>query len=240
MKNPMQKITIFFTISLITTIVLTSTAFGMGYDTDEEADYVNGLWNSGLTPEDPEWDRLIDEYEREHHTGAYSPENMPSYNNTKSQKTQPATKQNDTSEAVKPTSAPVKEYSHDYSSITDEAKEAFIAFTADGQPNSCYLNIDANSKNNVITGKELNATRTGKENGRISFVDNGKIIYEWLFTNWKSEGTAVLDLTVKFNKTDNNSYELAFLGSELYDNDVTFRLQTDMPSTELYIYNQNG
>lgn len=136
-----------------------------------------------------------------------------------------------------------KEYSHDYDSITDLAKEAFIYFTQDGTPDSVYLNIKATSSENTINGKELNATTAGNEDGRISFVDDDKNVqYEYIFSGWKSDANYHIDLTALFDKYDTNDFEEAYTlrfsdgGTIPEGNDLTFRVQTGIKDTELYIY----
>ncbi len=126
--------------------------------------------------------------------------------------------------------------SHDYDSITDAARDAFVYFTHDGKANSCYLNIKSTSSENKITGKELNATRTGKEDGKISFVDGKNVISEWVFHNWKSDDKAEFDLTASFKKKDKDSFTLSFAKGSLESNDVTFRVNTGLKATKLYIY----
>jgi len=133
-------------------------------------------------------------------------------------------------------------YPHDYDEINETAKEAFVYFTKDGTPDSVYLNIKASSSQNVITGKELNATTTGKEDGRISYVnEDNEMVYEWLFSNWQSDDAYELDLGVTFDKSENSdfeeSYDFVFAdGKEIEDNDVIFRIRTELPDTDLNIY----
>ncbi len=133
---------------------------------------------------------------------------------------------------------------HDFDSITNEAKSAFVSFTSDGKPESCYLNINANSESNIISGKELNYTRTGKEDGTISFVKEGKIVSKWLFSNWESEDDFQIDLTSKFEKMEGSEYpetwELKFADGDTAENDVTYFINTSNPDTEWHIYSKDS
>lgn len=142
---------------------------------------------------------------------------------------------------------PVVVYSHNYDNITDMAKEAFIAFTSDGQPNSCYLNIKGTVSDNVITGKELNATRTGKEAGYINFVeidDNGgyKNRYSWGFKDWNSDDSYELDLAVTYERMTEymDTYKLEFAAGKASDNSIEFTFNTEMPEKEIHFYQNNG
>ncbi len=136
-------------------------------------------------------------------------------------------------------------YGHDYDKITDEAREAFIYFTADGVANSVYLNIDHKSTENILTGKQLNATRTGKEDGKVSFVSDNKVMSEWKFSNWKSEDDYELDLTSTFTEDKNSeypdTYNLEFWANKtVSDNNIAYRLNTGMKDTDLHIYKADG
>ncbi len=167
-----------------------------------------------------------------------TPQYEPKANTGKTQK-----KKNTEATEPTPEPEPKKTYSHEYDSITDEAKEAFIAFTDDGEPESCYLIIKASSVDNVITGKELNATRIGREDGKISFVnDDGDVVYEWGFNNWDSSDLLELDLTTTFEKTDEypDTYLLNFNAGRELSNYVEFRFDTGMPDTELYVFKMDG
>ncbi len=136
--------------------------------------------------------------------------------------------------------------SHDYDTITDAARDAFVYFTHDGKANSCYLNIKSTSSENKITGKELNATRTGKEAGEIRFVDKDKkVVSKWKFENWKSDDKYELDLTSSFEEKKDQklpgSYELVFSdGSTVKDNNIEYTVNTGMKNTKLYVYTVSG
>ncbi len=223
--------------------------YGMGVPSDE-AEYLNSFIGTDITGE--EYMRLASEYEREHGYGNYSEghlfhdeylesqglkeEKSSSTTNTANTQKQSPEQSSQSTPKAKATPAPAKTYEHNFGTINDEAKEAFVAFTSDGKPNSCYININAASTDNVITGKELNKTRTGKEDGRISFVDGDEVKYEWLFSNWESADDFTLDLTTHFIKIENGRYELAFSGGDIGNNNVVFRLRTGTPSMELFVY----
>ena len=116
---------------------------------------------------------------------------------------QQTTKQTDTSTSEvknetqpKSETKPVKVYAHDFDAITDEARDNFIHFSEDGTPESMYLNIAAESAMNDITGRELNATKTGNEIGTVNYVDgSGNVLYSWVFENWQSDDDFYLDLS---------------------------------------------
>ena len=139
-----------------------------------------------------------------------------------------------------------KTVTHDFSVLNDDAKTAFTYFTKDGQPDSCYLNISADSKQNVITGKELNATRAGNEAGKVSFVSENKVVYEWLFDpSWASTDDYELDLTISFNKLDNSeypdTYELLFADNKtMSENVIKTRINTGLSNTELHMYKEDN
>ncbi len=103
--------------------------------------------------------------------------------------------------------APAKVYTHDFDSITDEARESFVHFSQDGVPESMYLNINSDSVDNILTGKELYATTSGKETGTVNFVDGeGKTLYTWIIETGKwtasSDDGYSLDLATKLEETD--------------------------------------
>lgn len=136
-----------------------------------------------------------------------------------------------------------KIYTHDYDAITDEAKEAFIHFTKDGEPDSCYLNINNASTDNKITGKELNATKKNKETGKISFMSGESVAWEFIFEDWESEDDYELDLTTHYSKLTTSEYEDTYTlnftdGKKISDtgNKVRFRLDTGMKDSEIHIY----
>ena len=122
---------------------------------------------------------------------APSTEAAPSTSNTEKSesKTEPNTE-------PKTETKPVKVYEHDFDAITDEAKDNFIHFSEDGTSDSMYLNIRAESAMNDITGKELNATKTGNEIGTVNYVDgSGNVLYSWIFENWQSDDDFYLNLS---------------------------------------------
>ena len=234
-----MKLCSIFVSSLFIIVLLSCNVWGMGYDTSEEAEYIQSLWDAGYDVD--EIHRLEVEYEKEHHTGWYAddqPTSAHPQSSTQSEKNPSAKKQNNSAETTMPASTSSETYSHDYSSITDEAREAFVAFVSGEIGEDCYINIDASSTDNIITGKELN--EIGNKDAKISFVDNGAVKYEWIFNGWKSDDDLAVDLTAQLIKTDEHSYELDFSNSDIGDNKVNFRIQTNLPSTNLYIYTQEG
>ena len=249
--------------------VFDNDCYSMGYPHEVylyAEDLLHNYVNKGLMTED-EMNEKVAAYENEYYQRngaagepAPAPEPEPSYTTEVVEQPQPAqpekpqyepkantgkTQKKKNTEAAEPTPEPEpkKTYSHEYDSITDEAKEAFIAFTDDGEPASCYLIIKASSNDNVITGKELNATRIGREDGKISFVnDDGDVVYEWGFNNWDSSDLLELDLTTTFEKTDEypDTYLLNFNAGRELSNYVEFRFDTGMPDTELYVFKMDG
>ena len=142
-------------------------------------------------------------------------------------------------------SAPAKSYSHDYDEITDVAKESFIYFTQDGQPESCYLNIADTSSQNKITGKELNATRTGKEVGKISFGSGGQIHHEWIFEDWNSSDDYELDLWLDMMPVQDFEYPDTYLfefadTKTISDNKVTVRVRKDDKGALYHFCKEDG
>lgn len=135
--------------------------------------------------------------------------------------------------------------SHDFNTITDEARLNFVKFTSDGKDNSCYLNIKDTSSDNMISGKELNATATGKEDGIINFVsENGNVTYSYTFSNWTSEEEEQIDLTATFVKQEESkypdTYTLSFNQANTITNNVIFKIQTGISSNTVYIYKGNN
>ncbi len=202
---------------------------GMGVP-DDEAAALESAFNSGG------WDAF--EKEANKWEGGGSGKSASATNNKKQAG---SAKQNAT--AANKTSA--EACSHDYEKISDTAREAFIYFTKDGKAKSCYLNIKNTSSENKITGKELNATKTGKEDGEIVFKDGKKVISKWKFSNWKSEDKYELDLTTTYEKSKNSklkdAYELTFKdGKKITDNKIEYTVDTGMKNTQLYVYVANG
>ena len=171
---------------------------GMGLP-DDEADYLEQLWNSGMS--DEEIQKAMCERFDDINENFNEPTTQQTTNQAPATET-PSTTKSTTTEAPKAVTKtttqtnPVKVYEHDFDTITDEAKDNFIHFSEDGAPDSMYLNIRAESAMNTITGRELNATTSGNEVGTINYVDaEGNVLRSWVFENWKSDDDFYLDLT---------------------------------------------
>jgi len=141
--------------------------------------------------------------------------------------------------------APVKEYPHDYPEINAEALEALSHFTNDGVPESAYLNINTDSKENKISGNILNLSKTEKEDIKISFVSGNEMKYEWVFREWESDDDFEMNLASAFDKDENSEYEdtynLVFAQEgTLSGNNVTYRVNTGVSENTAFIYRKNG
>ena len=164
------------------------------YNTWEENDEVNAKLEAGGA------DLPLDKYHSDS-TPASTPapaanENTESTPAPASTDVASATTETKTENQPKPETKPAKVYAHDFDTITDEARDNFIHFSEDGTPESMYLNIAAESAMNDITGRELNATKTGNEIGTVNYVDgSGNVLYSWIFENWQSDDDFYLNLS---------------------------------------------
>ncbi len=136
-------------------------------------------------------------------------------------------------------------YPHDYETIDDLAKTALSYFTMDGKPDSAYINVNADSKENIVTGELLNLSKKNSENMRISFVSANEMKSEWIFENWESEDDFELDLTSTFEKDESSKYDATYRldfaqNGTLSGNDVTYRVNTGVSSNTAYIYRVDG
>ncbi len=240
----------------VTAILATEDSFSLGvanYDTSyleesgmglptADADYINAGLAQGKS-----WEELTHELYPNCKIPSYSPyaylNDTPAAGSSASNAPAPAAPGAATANNSK--SAPAKSYSHDYDEITDTAKEAFIHFTQDGQPESCYLNIADTSSQNKITGKELNATRTGKEAGKITFGSGGTVHHEWIFENWESPDDFDLDLGLNmmpvqdFEFPDTYYFEFADTNT-LSGNNVTVRVRMDDKGSLYHFCKEDG
>ena len=133
-------------------------------------------------------------------TGNYDPTKNPNYKAGSSQQQEQSKSQSSQSEQT----TPVKIYSHDFDTITDEARENFVYFSKDDVSDSMYLNIKADSLDNILTGKELNATNKNNETGKISFIEDGNTKLTWIIEakTWESDDDYTLDLSAKMEDYD--------------------------------------
>ena len=142
-----------------------------------------------------------------------------------------------------------KIYTHDFSSISDEARENFVYFSKDGVADSMYLNINSDSIENTLTGTELNTTRINKETGVVNYVNNdGDTLFSWIVETWESEDSFTLDLTAKLDSYEaegvNNAYKLSLMDTTLPEGD-TIKLKVRVPYdndevVKLFTQDENG
>ena len=180
---------------------------GLGCETSEEAAYLQELFDSGLSSD--ETDILLYEWDIAHGIDVLPPPGYTGSTEPISDVSTPSQVQPQaTSES--PKKAEAKVYSHDFETITDEARENFIHFSKDGVPESMYLNISSESIDNALTGKEINATTAGNETGTVNFIDNEKnTVYSWIFEagKWTSDDEFSLDLTSKVEDYDVDEFK---------------------------------
>ncbi len=134
---------------------------------------------------------------------------------------------------------------HYFKTIDEAARNAFISFSYDNRPDSMYLNIDHTSADNIMTGKELNHTRTSYETGIVSFVDGEKIVSVWEFTKWRSDDDYKLDLTSGFTAAADLDYPDTYRltvkdGIDFKGNEVVFKVNTGLPNTEVFYLKESG
>ncbi len=134
---------------------------------------------------------------------------------------------------------------HYFKTIDEAARNAFISFSYDNRPDSMYLNIDHTSTDNIMTGKELNHTRTSYETGVVSFVDGEKIVSVWEFTKWRSDDDYKLDLTSGYTAAADLDYPDTYRltvkdGIDFKGNEVVFKVNTGLPNTEVFYLKENG
>lgn len=188
---------------------------GMGWFSHEQAEYVQSLTDAGMDPYEITAQmiadgmlKVSDDFQLTTPDG-YTGDAESILNAARSAQTQPQQSQSvpesTTDNASTTQKTPAKVYSHDFETITDEARENFIHFSKDGVPESMYLNINSESIDNALTGKELNATTSGNETGTVNFIDGDKnTVYSWIFEagKWTSDDEFSLDLATKVEDYD--------------------------------------
>ncbi len=141
-------------------------------------------------------------------------------------------------------SKPAIEYGHDYPELSEEAVEALEHFTSDGKPDSAYLNIEATSSQNKLTGKTLNLSRTNKEDLVVRFVSEDRIRSEWTISDWESEDDIELDLGSTLEEDEESeykgTYELSFADGGEISNDVTYKINLEKADAEFFVYERSG
>ncbi len=168
-----------------------------------------------------------------------------------SQSTPTNTDQIETAQAESGTQQTVslKIYSHDFDTITEEARENFVYFSKDGIADSMYLNINSDSVENTLTGAELNATRINNETGVVNYVDaEGNTLFSWVVETWESEDSYTLDLTAKLDAYEaegiNNTYKLSLMDTTLPEgNSIKLKVKVPYDNDQLvksFTLDENG
>ena len=228
-----------------------STEPGMGLP-HEQADALQELFDSGMDDQEAA-QQLAEQFPDSWDTSTSYSETTTSQNSeaNSSQSTPTNTDQIETAQEESGTqqTVSVKIYSHDFDTITEEARENFVYFSKDGVSNSMYLNINSDSIENTLTGTELNTTRINKETGVVNYVNNdGDTLFSWVVETWESEDSYTLDLTAKLDAYEaesvNNAYKLSLMDTTLPEGN-TIKLKVKVPYdndevVKLFTQDENG
>ena len=235
-----------------------------GYPSAEEAqEFLEATTPEGCIPgtSGPEWADQYD-YIYSHFDEFYDPEHKRGKNaSTPAQTTSEATSSTPTApepeqtsesapstETIPEETQPSVDYSHDFDSLNDEAISALNHFLSDDISDNAYLNIKSSSTENIISGKELNASEN--EDIKISFVSDDGVDYEWIFDKYVGPDDASLDLTASITDTEisetaksgetvtASANMISFAGGTVSDNGCTFRIQTGVSDNEVYVFNK--
>ena len=211
-----------------------STEPGMGLEHDIAIE-LQDMIDSGMSFQDA-YSEMVDEGKIE--TWETKNNEVSASNTTEVAPTQPTESQAEEittvqSEAITQQSTSVNTYSHDFETITEEARENFVYFSKDGVADSMYLNINSDSIENTLTGTELNATRINKETGVVNYVDvEGNTLFSWVVETWESEDSYTLDLTAKLDVYEaegvNNTYKLSLMDATLPEGN-SIKLKVKVP-----------
>ena len=125
-----------------------------------------------------------------------------------------------------------------YDGITEEAKEAFIGFTSDSKPDSCYIDVYKDSDNLVMPKDAIAYTKANREDGIVNLVDsNGEPVVSFTFP--QVDVSEDIDLNCDITVSD-GVYGIAFKNESNPGCNVIIKLPLSERNTQYHIYDSEG
>lgn len=125
-----------------------------------------------------------------------------------------------------------------YDGITEEATDAFIGFTSDGKPNSCYIDVYKNSDNLVMPKSAIAYTKANREDGIVNLIDsNGEAVVSFTFP--QVDVPEDIDLNCDITVSD-GVYGIAFENESNPGCNIIIKLPLSERNTQYHIYDSEG